>query len=274
MYFLKSIIDILIILLLLRLLISPNGALFNPIYRLIYRITDVLLTPSKFIARKPTQGILVTVLALVILRGTIYISIKPMPFMSAVGISLLGLFQLLFQFYMVILIVSVLSRRSFATPFTHIIDRAFLPVRNILSRFRIQRDRFYLFSFFFLWITYSILSTIILFLMISQTGFSPVSVIHVLAEGLMLVLALFPFPGFFSLVIIIGALLSWVSPDPSNPIVQAIYGIGEPLLAPFRRIIPHIGGLDISPILALLCFHILGVAGRQLIGSLVRAILP
>ncbi len=272
MYFLKSIIDILIVLLLLRLLIRPNEALFTPIYRTIYRITDVLLTPSKYIIRKPAQGILATVLILVILRGATYLLIKPMPFFSALGLSLLSLFQFLFQAYMVIWIVSVFSQPGFVTPFTHIMERAFLPILNIYSRFGIRRDRFYLFSFLFLWILYSFLSIIIRAFMISQTAFSSVLIIHVLGEGLMLVLALFPFPGFFSLVIIVGAFLSWVSPDPSNPIVQTIYGISEPLLSPFRRIIPHIGGLDISPILALICFQILGVVGQQIIGAIVKAI--
>ncbi len=272
MYFLKSIIDILIVLLLLRLLIRPNEAHFNPIYRLLYRITDVILTPAEYITRKPTQGTLVTILALVLLRGAIYILIKPMPFLSGIGISLLSLFQLLFQFYMVIWLVSVFSRSSFVTPFSYIMERALNPVRTFLGRFRIQRDKFYLFAFLFLWLLYSFSSIIIRSVMISQSGLPSVSVIHVLAEGLILVLALFPFPGFFSLVIVVGALLSWVSPDPSNPIVQTIYGISEPLLVPFRRIIPHIGGLDISPILALLCFQILGVVGQQIIAGIIGAI--
>jgi YggT family protein len=271
-YFLESIIDLLIVVLLLTLLIRPNEALFNPIYRLIYRIADVLLTPSKYITGKPIQGIFATVLALVILRGTIYIAIKPMPFLSGVGISLLSLFQLLFQFYMVIWFVSFFSRRGFVTPFSHIMERALHPVRTFFGRFRIQRGRFYLSAFLFLWILYSFSSIIIRSVMISHTGMPPVSVIHVLGEGLMLVLALFPFPGFFSLVIVVGALLSWVSPDPSNPIVQTIYGISEPLLVPFRRIIPHIGGLDISPILALLCFQILGVVGQQIIAGIIGTI--
>ena len=84
----------------------------------------------------------------------------------------------------------------------------------------------------------------------------------------MLVIGLFPFPGFFSLMIVIGALLSWVSPDPSNPVVQAIYGVSEPLLSPFRRYIPLLGGIDISPIVALLCFHLLGTVAYQIIGGL------
>ncbi|MBU1627235.1 YggT family protein [bacterium] len=53
-------------------------------------------------------------------------------------------------------------------------------------------------------------------------------------------------------IIIIRVLLSWVNPDPYNPIVQIIYGITEPILKPFRRILPPIRGLDLSPILLIL----------------------
>ncbi|MEO5367446.1 MAG: YggT family protein [Magnetococcus sp. WYHC-3] len=47
-------------------------------------------------------------------------------------------------------------------------------------------------------------------------------------------------------------LLSWVNPDPFNPVVQFLVRATEPLLGLARRVIPPIGGLDLSPILALL----------------------
>ena len=53
-------------------------------------------------------------------------------------------------------------------------------------------------------------------------------------------------------LLLIRALISWVSPDPSNPIVQFLYKTTEPILEPIRRILP-IGfrfGIDISPIIA------------------------
>jgi YggT family protein len=54
-------------------------------------------------------------------------------------------------------------------------------------------------------------------------------------------------------LIIIRALISWVNPDPSNTIVQFLYKATEPLLAPFRRLIPLYSiGIDISPIFALI----------------------
>lgn len=58
--------------------------------------------------------------------------------------------------------------------------------------------------------------------------------------------------------IIIRALLSWVSIDPYNPLVQILFQITEPILAPLRRIIPPIGGMmDISPIVALILLQVL-----------------
>ncbi len=48
------------------------------------------------------------------------------------------------------------------------------------------------------------------------------------------------------------ALLSWFSVGPSNPIGRVLYEITEPILGPMRRVIPMIGMLDISPIVAIL----------------------
>lgn len=51
-------------------------------------------------------------------------------------------------------------------------------------------------------------------------------------------------------VIIISALLSWVNPDPYNPIVQMLYRLTEPAYRFVRRVIPtNFGGLDIAPII-------------------------
>jgi YggT family protein len=52
--------------------------------------------------------------------------------------------------------------------------------------------------------------------------------------------------------IFIRVLLSWFPIDPNNPIVRVIYEVTEPVLAPFRRVIPRIGMFDLSPLAALL----------------------
>ena len=54
-------------------------------------------------------------------------------------------------------------------------------------------------------------------------------------------------------IIIISAALSWVNPDPYNPIVRLLRQLTEPVLAPVRRLIPLKGaGIDFSPIIVLL----------------------
>lgn len=59
-------------------------------------------------------------------------------------------------------------------------------------------------------------------------------------------------------IIIARAVLSWVSPDPYNPIVSFIYRITEPVLARIRAWLPaSFGGVDISPIVALLAIYFL-----------------
>jgi len=50
-------------------------------------------------------------------------------------------------------------------------------------------------------------------------------------------------------LILIRALISWVNPDPFNPIVQFLYRATEPILQPFRRLLPPMA-IDISPIIA------------------------
>ena len=57
-------------------------------------------------------------------------------------------------------------------------------------------------------------------------------------------------------MIIIRAILSFVSPDPRNPVVQMLYRLSDPILKPFRKLIPPIGGLDISPIFAVLALQL------------------
>ena len=59
------------------------------------------------------------------------------------------------------------------------------------------------------------------------------------------------------IVVIARALLSWVSPDPYNPIVRIINQFSEPLLFPVRKRVPYMGGIDFSPIIVLLAIMFL-----------------
>jgi YggT family protein len=69
-----------------------------------------------------------------------------------------------------------------------------------------------------------------------------------------------------SLAILARVLLSWVRISPYHPAVQLLYQITEPILAPLRRIIPPVGMVDISPIIAMLLLQII----QQVLVAIIR----
>jgi YggT family protein len=75
-------------------------------------------------------------------------------------------------------------------------------------------------------------------------------------------------------VIIARAVISWVSPDPYNPIVQFLYRATEPVLEPIRRRLPGGGfGIDFSPLIVILAIYFLDqflVASLQGMASRLR----
>jgi len=61
----------------------------------------------------------------------------------------------------------------------------------------------------------------------------------------------------YIIIVIARALVSWVNPDPSNPIVRFLYNATEPVLARMRRILPlQFGGFDLTPIALLLLLSV------------------
>jgi YggT family protein len=64
--------------------------------------------------------------------------------------------------------------------------------------------------------------------------------------------------------IFIRVLLSWFPIDPRNPLVTILYDVTEPILEPLRRVIPRLGMIDLSPLVAILIIQVIGniVASR------------
>ncbi|MDI3275449.1 YggT family protein [Pseudomonas sp. MDT1-16] len=61
----------------------------------------------------------------------------------------------------------------------------------------------------------------------------------------------------FFFALIISVILSWVAPGSHNPGAELVNQICEPALAPFRKVVPNLGGLDISPILAFMVLKLI-----------------
>jgi YggT family protein len=68
--------------------------------------------------------------------------------------------------------------------------------------------------------------------------------------------------------IIIRSLLSWFNPRPENPLVVFLNDITEPILSPLRRIVPRIGMIDITPLVAILLLSVI----QQVLYQVIRAV--
>lgn len=70
-------------------------------------------------------------------------------------------------------------------------------------------------------------------------------------------------------IVIISALLSWVNPDPYNPIVRFLRGVTEPVFYKVRSWIPFavVGGFDLSPIVVILAIQVCKIV---VVGNLYR----
>ncbi|MFT5219199.1 MAG: YggT family protein [Planctomycetota bacterium] len=60
----------------------------------------------------------------------------------------------------------------------------------------------------------------------------------------------------FLIAIIIQVILSWISPGQYNPVIGLVQKIASPVLKPIKKLIPSIGGLDLSPLLATLALMV------------------
>jgi YggT family protein len=71
----------------------------------------------------------------------------------------------------------------------------------------------------------------------------------------------------YNWLILIRVLLSWFRHNPYHPVIRFVYEITEPVLGLFRRIIPPLGAIDLSPLAALLAIEVVrAVVVRILVG--------
>ena len=85
-------------------------------------------------------------------------------------------------------------------------------------------------------------------------SYEPFNVLGLLAWALIGLTSLFLKIFFFAMII--SVILSWVAPDSRSPAAELVNQITEPVLTPFRRLLPNFGGLDISPIFAFMAIQL------------------
>lgn len=157
----------------------------------------------------------------------------------------------LYLLIMLLRFVLQLVRADFYNPLSQFIVRAtqplLKPVRRIIpSLFGLDMSSLLLAT-----VIQMIIMALTLLLAYGTTG----NPLQLLVWAIIGVTALFLKIFFFAMII--SVILSWVAPQSHNPGAELVNQICEPALAPFRRIVPNLGGLDISPILAFMVLKLL-----------------
>ena len=89
--------------------------------------------------------------------------------------------------------------------------------------------------------------------LLGQRAAASAIVVYSLAEIVQLGIYVFLFS------ILIQVVLSWINPGAYNPLVGILYSLNEPLLGPARRLVPPIGGLDLSPIAVMVVLQLVSI---------------
>jgi len=147
-------------------------------------------------------------------------------------------------------------------------DPVIMPVRRVLVAFRIDPKAapfiavilIIIAGYLAVQVAGSVLNTIagIIFALTSGRVGMPVAIIGYVIFG---------FLGLYTLAIFIRIIFSWLSMSYANPLMRLLIKVTEPLMGPLRRMVPHIGMFDISPIVA---FLILWLCQAAVAGTLLQ----
>lgn len=212
---------------------------YDSILGMVYRATDPVLgyLGSSLRLNQVNVAPLLVIVLLLVLKGLLFQSIPG---------AFRGFFSFLFQVYALTLIVIMTYREYFVNPIINFAQRLVNPIRAIAANVSNSLLTVNIVSL----VIVVALHSLIVFFLNGVMGIQPeYPAKSALLTSLILILNL---TDFFIRVIIINAILSWVSPDPMNPLVQLLSLLSAPIVDPFRRFIPPLAGmLDLSPIAAI-----------------------
>lgn len=175
--------------------------------------------------------------------------------MIGLNTAAIYILQTLGSLYLLIVLLRFilqLVRADFYNPLSQFIVRATKPLLNPLRRIIPGFGGIDLASLVLAILIQLVLMILILMLMgYGVGGF----IMQLLIWSIIAVTSLFLKVFFFALII--SVILSWVAPGSYNPGAQLVNQICEPLLMPFRKLLPNLGGLDLSPIFAFLALKLI-----------------
>ena len=162
---------------------------------------------------------------------------------QAVYFIVKALTQLLLLLYLLRLWLPIV-RADFKNPIAQGVIRLTSPLIVPLRRFIPAMGRLDTATFL---VIYAMQYVIVLVLLLISQRMAPTLVVAISSLLELCILSL----NLFFFAILIKVVMSWIAPHTHNPVSAIAASIAEPVLGPFRRILPTVGGMDLSPIMAI-----------------------
>lgn len=179
------------------------------------------------------------------------------------------LVKVLFGLYATLVVLRFLLqlvRADFYNPLSQFIVTATKPLLNPLRRMIPGVSGIDIASLVLAWFVITLEQLAILSL--AGTGFQPAGAALLAIPELITL-----FINVFLFAILIQVIISWINPGSYNPAIGLIHSLTEPLLAPVRRRMPNMGGLDLSPMVVMLGLVLLEMLLIPPVKSLIAQIL-
>lgn len=173
--------------------------------------------------------------------------------MSGLNGAAIFVIQTLGSLYLLIVLLRFilqLVRANFYNPLCQFIVKATQPLLKPLRRVIPS-----LFGLDMSSLVLAIIVQMVIFAVVLTLSYMSFNILGLLLWAIIGVTALFLKVFFFAMII--SVILSWVAPGSVSPGAELVNQITEPALAPFRRFLPSMGGLDISPILAFMVIQLI-----------------
>lgn len=170
--------------------------------------------------------------------------------LTTAGLYLINALFDLYLFALSFRLILAFERANYFNPITRFIITITQPIVGVLRKIFPTIAGIELSTLFLIIILEVIKFVLISFIMLGGIANPAMLVILALSDGLKLILNIF----FFA--ILLQAILSWIQIAPS-PVSQVLNQLSAPIMRPLRAIIPPVGGVDITPIPALIILQLL-----------------
>lgn len=257
-----------VVMLLFRYVMTRQELYFNPVGKFIASVTEPVFDKTLKMTKKTSDRYTpIFILALTLLYGLSFTVFGGYGFTRGFLLGFDEMLRFLLIFYFICILAGSVSGTSFGGAYTIYFYRlGKFWVKAARTIINIPSQAIVIPAVIILFIVYVVLDGAVYaaFYAVSTGAVPLVMALKAAAKGGLL--SIVSLVDILVWLIIIRALMSWVSPDPRNPVVQVIASLTDPVIDPFRKVIPPLGAIDLTPMIVIFIIYFLKTLLVRLIG--------